>query len=113
MLQTWAKEALYVRSVIRVQKGWAAVDLADPETRETAETHILPVQLVPLFDTRSAADQFIEQLEAAGSPACTCVGDDGQAKLHTFFGHMLSSQCPCRPQREPNPLPMYVHAKLC
>lgn len=96
----------------RVQKGWLEAEVLDLQSHEVRELHVVPVIEVPIFSSLDDANAFVIKLEMEDNPVVSRIVD-GEKRLYTHFGHTLSEGCHCRPKREANETPLFVHAHVC
>lgn len=85
---------------------WSPIEEHD-EFDVVKAVHIMPVVMTDGFKTEQEAWDFLEKVEATG---CPCLTDEDDNIICTYFGHIVSSNCPCSPElHSESLLPTYYH----
>ncbi len=87
---------------------WALIEAEDTNTGNLL-THIVPVVPFDGFETKAEADEFLEKLDAAGSP---CITNENDEVTATYFGHTLTSDCQCGAKPMESDPGCYCHKEL-
>lgn len=84
--------------------GWICI--AEDDDDELGPAHVLPVCLAPTFRTRKECEAWVRDvLGPAGDPLIT----DDEGESYTYFGHILSKDCPCGPDIRQGVVTQYLH----